>query len=257
MIKSGLLSITFRKHSPREIIELAQTAQLDGIEWGGDIHVPPGQVDLARDIKDQTEQAGLEVASYGSYYKAGVHDNFEAVLESAVSLGAPVVRVWAGDRGTQIADDAWWEQVVRDTQHISALASREHIGIAFEYHANTLTDQISQAVRLLEAVNDPNVSCYWQPVTAMTVEENREALSQLKPWLSHLHVFHWNHQPFERRALEQGEANWEQYIQEVNGLQLPSQLKQRFAMLEFVRDDSPDQFLQDAIILKRFLAAQS
>ena len=47
MRPTGLLSVTFR-HLPFErIIELAAEAGLDGIEWGGDVHVPPGDLKQA------------------------------------------------------------------------------------------------------------------------------------------------------------------------------------------------------------------
>ncbi|MES4905590.1 MULTISPECIES: hypothetical protein [unclassified Streptomyces] len=44
----------------------------------------------ARRVREATEEAGLAVASYGSYYRAGVSDpeEFDAVLRSAVLLGA-------------------------------------------------------------------------------------------------------------------------------------------------------------------------
>ena len=35
MWKTGLTSVTFRKLSCEEIIQLASRARLDGIEWGG------------------------------------------------------------------------------------------------------------------------------------------------------------------------------------------------------------------------------
>ena len=71
MIKTGLVSVTFRKLSPEEIIKLVSQSGLDGIEWGGDIHVPHGDVKKARDIAQITKDEGLIVASYGSYYSLG------------------------------------------------------------------------------------------------------------------------------------------------------------------------------------------
>ena len=44
IIKSGLVSITFRELNPLEIIRLVSKAGLDGIEWGGDVHVPHGDI---------------------------------------------------------------------------------------------------------------------------------------------------------------------------------------------------------------------
>ena len=42
MIYPGLVSVTFRKLSPEEIVQLVVSSGLKGIEWGGDIHLPHG-----------------------------------------------------------------------------------------------------------------------------------------------------------------------------------------------------------------------
>src|SRR6185312_7605034 len=104
MISPGLVSITFRALTPAEVIALVRQAGLRGIEWGGDIHVPHGDAGRAREVRGLTQGAGLQVAAYGSYYKAGVSEDaglaFGRVLETAVTLGAPVIRVWAGGAGS-------------------------------------------------------------------------------------------------------------------------------------------------------------
>jgi 3-dehydroshikimate dehydratase len=46
MIHPGLVSVTFRKLTPVEVAGLVKKGGLKSIEWGGDIHVPHG--DLAR-----------------------------------------------------------------------------------------------------------------------------------------------------------------------------------------------------------------
>ena len=63
----GSESVTFRKKSPREIIELARKAGLDGIEWGGDVHATSPEA--AKEIRRMMEE--LSVFSLGSYYNAG------------------------------------------------------------------------------------------------------------------------------------------------------------------------------------------
>ena len=111
MIRGGLVSITFRKLSPRAIIDLVTRANLIGIEWGGDVHVPHGEIRVTRDVAQMTRDAGLLVASYGSYYRVGVSEAdglaFARVLESAIALGAPTLRVWAGNRGSADADESY------------------------------------------------------------------------------------------------------------------------------------------------------
>ncbi len=108
MIRPGLVSITFRKLTPQDVVQLAARAGLEGIEWGGDIHVPHGDVAIARQTGKITRDAGLEVAAYGSYYRLGTDDGplFPAVLDSAVALGADKIRVWAGNASAD-ADEAF------------------------------------------------------------------------------------------------------------------------------------------------------
>jgi 3-dehydroshikimate dehydratase len=46
----GLVSVTLRSLPPQEIIALAVKAGMKAIEWGGDVHVPPGDVAAASEI---------------------------------------------------------------------------------------------------------------------------------------------------------------------------------------------------------------
>src|ERR1700761_6585245 len=103
MLTPGLVSITFRKLSPEEVIALCVEAEVRCIEWGGDVHVPPGDVARAREVGHLTREAGLEVAAYGSYYRLGPNEpgSFEAVMASAAALGAPTIRGWAGRKGAR------------------------------------------------------------------------------------------------------------------------------------------------------------
>jgi len=70
MLIPGLVSVTFRQLTVEEIGELATECGLQAVEWGGDVHVPPGDFAAARRALD----TGLKVAAYGSYYRAGVSD---------------------------------------------------------------------------------------------------------------------------------------------------------------------------------------
>lgn len=113
-LHSGLVSVTFRKLSPPAIIALVQQAGLLGIEWGGDIHVPHGDLPQARQVRQMTLDAGIQVAAYGSYYRVGHPESgpFEAVLETAGVLGAPTLRVWAGQQASAEASPAYRAQVI-------------------------------------------------------------------------------------------------------------------------------------------------
>ena len=57
----GLVSISFRSLSPEEIIRIAKAAGLSAIEWGGDVHVPFGEIETARRVGEITRAAGLSI----------------------------------------------------------------------------------------------------------------------------------------------------------------------------------------------------
>jgi sugar phosphate isomerase/epimerase len=253
LIRSGLLSVTFRQLAPEEIIKLVSQAGLQAIEWGGDIHVPHGDVERAKQVRDLTVAAGIAVASYGSYYRVGCNNannlTFDQVLESAIALQAPAIRVWAGDQGSALADDAWWSRVVADAARIAEQAQAVGITVDFEYHRNTLTDSRETTVRLLQEIAHPNIRCNWQPATDLTVEERKLDLRAVLPWLANVHVFQW--EPGIRNPLQDGVEEWTEYaaiIREARG--------DRYAMLEFVRENEPQQFLQDAEALKLIIGSE-
>lgn len=250
MINAGLVSVTFRKLSPQEIITLVARAGLNGIEWGGDIHVPHGNVDRAREVYRMTSDAGLQVAAYGSYYRVGCEEQddipFEKVLDTAIELKAPTIRVWAGNRGSQEADDAWWEKVVYETCRISEMVKDLGITISFEYHGNTLTDTGESALRLMKTVSRDNVSCYWQPPVGIDFGQQIIGLEQILPWLGNIHAFWWN--AYERQPLADGITTWKKYMEVIRTIE-----GDRFCMIEFVKDDDPEQFMKDAEALKQIV----
>ena len=110
MLHSGLVSITFRSLTPEQIIDLCVEAKIEGIEWGGDIHVPHGDIETATRVGSLTRAASIATPTYGSYYRVGKSEDdglaFDQVLASAVALETPAIRVWAGSMDSADADEA-------------------------------------------------------------------------------------------------------------------------------------------------------
>ena len=248
----GLVSVTFRQLAAEAIIGLCLENNLRTIEWGGDIHVPHGVEDIAARVGDMTRAAGLSVAGYGSYYRLGngAGPDFAEVLASARALGAPVIRVWAGNQGSVDTSVATRQRIAADALRCADLAGAEGIAIAYEFHANTLTDTTSSALDLLEATGHPFIKTLWQPPHGLTVEECVRSLAAIASRLQHLHVFHWWPDGSRRLALHEGKERWRTYIDELRRLGPGCPL-----LIEFVRDDNPAVLMQDASTLAELCAA--
>ena len=253
MIHPGLVSVTFRKLSPAEIVALVKQAGLKGIEWGGDVHVPSGDLGRAREVREITHENGLSMAAYGSYYRVGQSESagmsFEKILETAVELGAPMIRVWAGGAGSDTVDEEGRWKIIRDFRAIADLAARAGVSVASEFHGGTLTDTNESAGRLLVEVDHPNVFTLWQPHNGEETAECVRGLRELLPKVGNAHVFHWWPTAAERHPLAEGAERWAQFLTLLK--QAPGD---RFALLEFVQGDEPEAFLRDAATLKQWLA---
>ncbi|MFI7680888.1 sugar phosphate isomerase/epimerase family protein [Actinophytocola sp. NPDC049390] len=233
---AGLVSVTFRQLTPAEIVSLCADAGLEAIEWGGDVHVPLGDLRTAREVAARCADNGLAIEAYGSYYRAD--GDFGPVLATALALGAPRIRVWAGSRGS--AEEPNRAGVVEDLRRTAELANGEGVEIAVEYHANTLTDTLDSALDLFAEV--PALRPYWQPPIGSTVEDALTAVPALDPVA--VHVFSWADDGT-RLPLAARESLWQPVL-----AALPPD---RHALLEFVRDDSPNAFQKDAATLKTWL----
>ena len=257
MIRGGLVSITFRKLNPREIVDLMTRTNLVGIEWGGDVHVPHGEIDVAREVAQMTRDAGLLVAAYGSYYRVGVSEAdglaFERVLESAMALGAPTVRVWAGNRGSADADQAIAPRSSRmragspssPTQPASPFPSSiTEIRLPIRMPRRTGCWR-KWAIRTCAPTGSRPSPCrrqhasrVWMP--SRTISATRMCFSGSR------------HRPRPPRtgdrwpkAARCGGNTW-------SGSPPPIAITS--PMIEFVRDDAPEQFLADARVLSGWLA---
>ena len=251
MNKIGLCSITFRDLSVTEVIKLAKEAKLDGIEWGADKHVIPTDLKNAEIVAKQTNEAGLEVASYGSYYRVGEIDNnysFEDILKTTLALKTNQIRVWAGRLSSMDTNDIKRQAVINDGKRIAQLAFKHQIKLSFEYHSKTLTDNLESALNLIKEINEENVYLYWQPEVELSFQERMFNLKTVKEYVSNVHVFYW--EELTRYPLELGFLNWQAYFKELN----LSLKESRYYLLEFVKDDDPQQFLLDAKVLKRIIS---
>jgi xylose isomerase-like TIM barrel protein len=241
-VRTGLVSVTFRQLPADEVVELAAKAGLGAIEWGGDVHVPLGSLVTAKRVKALCEVRGLGIAAYGSYLRAGSIDREEmrSAVATAEALGAPRIRVWAGNVGTAQAGVGDRMAVTRGLAELADVAASAGIEIAMEFHRNTLTDEVDSTITLLLDVGAPNLKTYWQPPVDLDDAQCLDQLEALMPWLTTVHVFSW--WPSNTRLPLAGrESLWRPVLD-----RLAAEPREINALLEFVADDSPEQLAKDA-----------
>ncbi len=252
--RPGLVTVTFRQLSPEEILQVAKGAGLAVLEWGGDVHVPAGDTRRAREVAALTREAGLETICYGSYYRVG-HEGeggkpgFAEVLATAVALGAPSIRVWAGTRGSDAADDAYFARVCDDANRIADMAAEQGVRIAFEFHDGTLNDNAEAATKFLAALPHQNIDTLWQPLVSLGAEQRDRTLEVALPRLGHVHVFHWlPGDPIDRRPLAEGAVPWRDWLATMR-----CSGRNPDMLIEFVQGDQTAALPADASTLRSFL----
>ena len=248
-IRPGLCSVTFRSLDPQRVVDLVADAGLDVIEWGGDVHVPPGDVERAAQVAELTAAAGLESCSYGSYFRAGEGESLTPILDSAEALGVDRVRVWAGGVGSDESSEANRASVVSRLRDAADEADARGIGLALEFHSGTLADTAPTTLRLLEDVGSAVLSTYWQPTVGATVDTVLTEYRALAAHTSAAHVFSW-WPTQERLPLRARDALWTRFFGEALAAPVPP----RDALLEFVPGDDPALLRGEAAALRSYLS---
>lgn len=245
MIKAGLCSVTFKNKTPQEIISLASEAGLQSIEWASNAHVHEGDVNTAKEVRKMTEDAGLEVSSYGSYYRLGLKQEIEPYLESAKALGTNQIRVWGGFKPSAYLLPDARRALVREAKEISRKAADYGITISTECHADTVTDTPESLLLYMFEVNEPNFRTYWQALLHIPEDEQLRSLKAVyaSGKLTNLHVYHFDLFENERdqRLLSEAHDKWLERFSVFKGDNTV-----RHAMLEFVRGGEDASLIADA-----------
>ena len=267
MITPGICSLTLPDHSAEAVVEETVATGLGAIEWWGKGHVPLGELSNAEHIGQLTRARGLQVAAYGSYYCVGVSEaegmSFKDVLATADALGAPTIRVWAGNQDFEESNEIQREVIIKDTLRIADLAEQRGVSITFEFHGGTLTSSNQGAQRFAEQVSHPNVFFSWQPANGRSFDYRMQGLEAMLGRLSTIHVFHWTigsyekdmedaltrslkwPDDFHRHPLSDGAQAWKSYMAKASTSGRP-----HFALLEFTRNNSLKSMRADAAVLK-------
>ncbi len=249
MFKTGIVSVTFRKLSIDEILRLCVQNHLPCIEVGSDVHAPKEKLAECRRIAELANTLGVEIVSYGTYYKLGqlpcgeAKEELRAYIAAAKTLGTRNLRLWAGTKNRELCTFAEIADLVGEAKYCAKAAAAEGMTVSFEFHGGTLTNTPEGALALIESLDEPNASLYWQPNQSKDVDFNCEGLKLVLPYVSSVHTFAWDARsgPCIRYPLAEHESDWSRYLE-----LLASSGREHTLLLEFVKDDSVEQLVSDA-----------
>lgn len=239
----GLTSVTFRKLSFDEVISLAYISECEVIEWGGDIHVT--NINEAKEAYKKCAEVGIRINSYGSYYRLLDSDikDFKALCEITKTLGAKIIRVWLGSKGSKITTKGELEKLTNEAHIISATAREYGLTVASEFHNGTYNDTAKSAMQFLENAACRNLKTYWQP---QFLGKDKENLKTMINETVVIHLFNWNSLGV-RYSLKSGETKIRQFLDILKENDYKGDI-----ILEFVKGDKPENFLEDFNYLKKW-----
>ena len=241
MLKSGVVSVSFRELSAEEVIRITRKAGLSAIEWGSDVHAPKNEPERLRDIAKMQKAAGIECSSYGTYFRLGSDSLLELseYIGAARILGTDVLRLWCGKKNFEDMNGSERDFIIEESKMAAAIAEREGVTLCVECHTNTFTSSLGGALLLMREVNSPAFRMYWQPGALAERSANIEYATKISPYTVNLHVFHCDGGV--ARPLEEGISEWRDYLSCFRG--------ERYLLLEFMPDKKPESLIREAASL--------
>ncbi len=187
-MKIGFTSNSFRQiKSIEKIVEIALASGAECIEWGGDVHIK--DVASARKAKEICDAAGIEICSYGSYYRIGSNNAEEqkSVCEIAYALGAKSIRVWLGTSDSEKTDEKTYLNLVSDAKALCETAKEYGLIISPECHDNTYNNNTDAFLKIQKDTGCDNFKTYFQS-RYRRKKYDLDRIERTLPFISNVHV---------------------------------------------------------------------
>lgn len=250
-MKIGFTSTTFRPiKNPEGIVRIAEQAGVDCIEWGGDIHVKDTRA--AEKVKLLCRNAGIEISSYGSYYRVGSGNTsqWENICQIAHTMGARVIRVWLGEKGSKKTDAALYNKISDDLVRICEIADKYSLTVSPECHMGTYNDNTEAFLKIYadfsQRCKTNNLKTYFQSKYKNLAYD----LDRIEKTIDEIEIVH----------ISYSEQLREQFFFKKNSnyaAQLLKKLKEKgygkTVLLEYTYFSSPQFFMKDISRLKNDL----
>lgn len=263
MIRIGLSSTALLTASPQEVIAAAKAAGIDAIEWAGGVHVPHDDASAARSIMIDTLRAGLTTASYAALYRVDGDGElglrFDALLEAAADLGAPMLRVFVGERASGGRARVQRVRLVEEAKRLGDRAAERGLTLCLSFGRNSYLDRYEDGVSLAGKIDHPFVRFAWEELSGSAPRQCAQSLEAAGRAVGMLLVRHMGKDGM-AAPLEREEAEWRQRLGAFKKVELDPKMGQ-FVVIAAIRDRPPEDaaaalpgLAEDVAFLRRLAA---
>lgn len=244
-LKLGLCSVTFRKKSAAQVIEIAKNAGIGYIEWGGDIHVT--NKEEARIVKSACDNEDIKISSYGSYFNSAEFDEkkWEQICDIAKTMGAASVRIWLGKKNSEETDEKEYRILLENTKKMCDIAKKYSLTVSPECHDNTFNNNTDAILRFIKDLQKENFSTYFQS-RYFRMEYDLDRIDRTFDFIENVHISY--------RDLKR-EQRFRKKDKNYLDTLLKKLLEKNFdgiVMVEFVDYDSEKVFYKNIEMLKSY-----
>ncbi len=243
--KLGLCSVTFRKKSAEEIIEIAKKSGIGYIEWGGDVHVK--SVEDAKKVKVLCDKENIKISSYGSYFNSAAYDEdkWVAICKIAKAMGAFSVRIWLGKKDSEKTDNDEYLVLLENTKKMCDIAAEYGITVCPECHDNTFNNNTDAILRFKKDLQRENFKTYFQS-RYFRMEYDLDRIDRTFDFILNVHI------SYRDLKKEQLFRKKDRYYLDTLLKKLKSKNFDGIVMIEFVDFDSKNAFFRDIRKLKSY-----
>lgn len=187
-MKFGFTSTSFRQiRSIDRITRIAVDSGAQIIEWADKFHVTDEQ--SAKYAKKSCDDSGIEISSYGTYYRVGSNDSqrWKQICELSSIMNCGSVRVWLGNEGSARTTEKVYQNILEDTVKICETAKEYGLIVCPECHDRTYNDNTDAFLKLYDDSGCDNLGTYFQS-RYKKQEYDLDRIKRTLPYIESVHI---------------------------------------------------------------------
>ena len=225
-MKYSVFTVMTPEYTPAQLVTEVSRLGYDGIEWRVKDTDPEyareeasfwrhnrctiqltGIRDVAENLRDLVQEAGLETCCLATYLTPSERDNIETVMAAANVLGAPMLRTMLPRFEKEHHYPDLFEEVRGQLVDLQYLSAEYGVKVVVETHPGRIIPSASSAFRLVEGADPRYIGVIYDPgnLVCEGLEDFRMGLELLGPYLAHVHVKNQSWRPTEAEVADLSE----------------------------------------------------